>query len=301
MRKLFFRLFVFAILFIVIDQAIGFGLSTLVLRAKGGDTGRNNVIANSVKADIVLFGSSRCDHHYDPRIFTDSTGMSCYNAGHDGNGILMLYPYYKMMASRYTPKLIIYDLSSFDVAKDDYSKYLQWLRQFYGRPVVDSMVWDINPREKYKMVSQAYRYNGKALQIVADAIHPMQKDILGFKPLSGVIKHSYEKDTASAPTQIHIDPFKQKYLLRLITDCKHSGTKIVFVVSPTYGQQNRSAYFRAISDMCRRNNVPLLYYQTDRRFIHNPQYFSDKVHLNATGADAYTKTVVSEMREMGLL
>lgn len=296
MKKLLIRILIFLLLFAAIDRAVGEGLTALIAHAKGGDTGRNNEIADHVTADIIVFGSSRAIHHYDPRILGKDLGMTCYNAGRDGNGILMMYPYYKMLSARYSPKLIIYDLSGFDVDQDDHSKYLVWLRQFYGRPAVDSMVWDINPAERYKMLCQAYRYNGKSLQIVSDAIHPLQQDILGYKPLTGSLNYA-PPATDSAVGQKPIDPFKEKYLVRLIQDCKRSGTKLVFYVSPTYGHRHRSTHYAAIQRLCRSHGIPLFYHQNDRRFISDRRYFQDSVHLNAFGAEKYSEVVAREISQ----
>lgn len=298
MRRLFSRLFVFALLFVAIDFAIGKGFSQLVAKTKGGDTGKNNEIADKTRADIILFGSSRCDHHYDPRIIADSLHESCYNAGRDGNGILLMYPYYQMLSSRYQPKMILYDLSGFDLEEDDHAKYLEWLRQFYGRLVVDSMVWAINPDERYKMMCQSYRYNGKGLQVISDAIHPIQQDIFGYKPLEGALDYDPPKDTTSVCVQKPIDNFKEKYLVRFIQDCKRSGTKLIFFVSPTYGQTRRSVYYEAILHLCRKYGVPFFYHQNDRRFVYNRKYFRDCSHLNHIGAEQYTKLVVTEINKL---
>lgn len=299
MKKLFLKLFLFALLFVVLDQAIGRGLAVLASKAKGGDTGRNIEVADRTTADIILFGSSRCVHHYDPRVFTDSLGLTCYNAGRDGNGILMLYPYYQMLSSRYRPQLILYDLSTFDVAEDDHSKYLEWLRQFYGRPAVDSMVWDINPAERYKMLSKAYQYNGKGLQIVSDAVHPLQDDILGFRPLFGDMTGHAALPPEPPTSPKEIDPLKAKYLNRLVQDCKQQGTKLVFFVSPLYGCARRSEYFVAISRLCRKNGIPLFYHENDHHYVFNPRLFKDASHLNETGAEQYTRQVIRELRSLG--
>lgn len=295
MKKLFTKLLLFAIIFITVDQLIGKGLSALVNNTKGGDTGKNNEIVDRTTAEIILFGSSRCDHHYDPRIIVDSLGRSCYNAGRDGNGILLMYPYYQMMSKRYQPKLIIYDLSDFDVAEDDHNKYLEWLRQFYGRPEATAMVWSINSNEKYKMLCQAYRFNGKGLQIISDAIHPIQQDVLGYKPLYGVL--DYEPESNFFIGQKPIDPFKEKYLIRFIQECKEKGTKLIFMVSPTYGQMIHSEYYEAIYSLCKRMEVPFFYHQNDSQFVHNRNLFKDSVHLNHIGAEEYTKSIISEIRD----
>lgn len=279
-------------------MAIGKGFSTLIAKTKGGDTGKNNEIVDRTTAEIILFGSSRCVHHYDPRIITDSLGMSCYNAGRDGNGILLMYPYYEMLSKRYEPKLIIYDLSGFDVTVDDHSKYLEWLRQFYGRPIVDSMVWAINPDEKYKMMCKSYRFNGKGLQIISDAIHPIQQDVSGYKPLYGALSYEPKKDVSLDDTEKPIDPFKERYLIKFIKDCRNNGTKLIFIVSPSYGQNKRSPYYSAISKLCHRYEVPFFYHQTDSNFVNNKAYFKDAAHLNNVGAEKYTKMVIREIKSI---
>lgn len=298
MKKLFIKLFLFAIIFFVLDQAIGASLTVLVGRASGGDTGRNTFIADKTTAQVILMGSSRCIHHYDPRMIADSLGWSCYNAGRDGNGILMMYPYFKMLASRYTPKLIIYDLSTFDEDKKDNSKYLVWLRQFYGRPVVDSVVWAINSDERYKMLSQAYRYNGKALQIVSDAFHPQQHDILGYRPLQGSMSYS-PKITPDKATSEELEPLKRHYLIRLIQDCKNRGIKLVFMISPTYGHYWKSPFYDSITSLCKENGVPFFYYENDPEFITNKNLFKDSSHLNEKGATKYTNVVIERLRSLG--
>ena len=154
----------------------------------------------------------------------------------------------------------------------------------------------INPTERYKMMCHAYRYNGKGLQIISDAIHPVQQDILGFKPLVGALDYAPKKDTSPVSVQKPIDKFKEKYLIRLIQDCKRKGTKLVFYVSPMYGQEKRSVYYDAIVSLYRKYDVPFFYHQTDKRFVYNRNYFKDGVHLNNIGAEQYTKLVVTEIK-----
>ena len=296
MKRFFLKIFIFVIVFVIIDQLVGLCSSTLIAHAKGGDTGKNNIIVDSITADVVLFGSSRCNHHYDPRIIQDSLYMTCYNAGRDGNGILMMYPYYELLSQRYQPKVIIYDLSSFDYVTDDHAKYMEWLRQFKGRPAIDSMIYDINPQERYKMMCCAYRINGKGLQLISDAIHPIQQDIMGYKPLDGTISYTPEKETESDNSAKHIDVFKEKYIIRLINDCKRHGTKLFFVVSPTYGQKKYSPYYKALTNLCKQYNVPLFYHENDKNFISNGQLFKDHAHLNHIGAEKFTRMIIKEVR-----
>lgn len=295
MKKFLVRALLFAILFIAMDQIIGMCMYGIISRAKG-DTGKNNLIANAITADVVLFGSSRCSRHYDPRIIEDSLGFTCYNAGLDGNGILLMYPLYQLISQRRNPKLVIYDLNEFDYAEDDHNKYLEWLRYLTGKPAVDSMIYALNPAEKYKLMCKAYRFNGKCLKMISDAIRPQQKDIMGYKPLTGSIPYAPQTSPEARKPNKEIDPFKAKYLMRMVRDCKRNGTVLIFVVSPTYGQEDVSEYYSALRNFCVQNEVPLLYHENDKKFVYTAQYFKDHSHLNHVGAELFTRMIIGEVK-----
>lgn len=116
-----------------------------------GDTARNEYIANKVTAPVLIFGSSRAIHHYDPRIFKDSLEVDCYNCGQDGMGIVLFYGRYKMITQRYIPKLIIYDaLAGFDIAENDNYGYLTWLKPYYQNAGIDSIFGKLNRKNVIK-------------------------------------------------------------------------------------------------------------------------------------------------------
>lgn len=104
------KVLLFAVLILGIDVAVGGTLSHMVSQTKGGENGRNNYICDEVNADILIFGSSWAIHHYNPVILSDSLGMTCYNCGMDGNGIILNYGRYQMICQRYLPKVIITDV-----------------------------------------------------------------------------------------------------------------------------------------------------------------------------------------------
>ena len=126
---------------IVIDCVIGTMFSTLLAKAKGGNNARNNYINDYTTQDILIFGSSRAIHHYHPTIISDSTDMTCYNCGQDGNGVILNYGRLLMIGKRYKPKMIIYDVqNTFDLtAGEDNHKYLAWLKAYYDHEGVDNI------------------------------------------------------------------------------------------------------------------------------------------------------------------
>ena len=190
MKKLIAKSTLFIVLVLIIDFFSGSIFTFLRLHSVGGDTNRNEYIANKLNDDIIIFGSSRAIHHYDPRIIEDSLDMTCYNCGNDGMGIILFYARYKQITERYIPKLILYDVTSgFDIQPGDNSKFLSWSRPYYDQPGVDSIFWKIDHLERIKMISNMYRYNSKILQMVADNLTPLRIDFKGYRPHTGIMKH----------------------------------------------------------------------------------------------------------------
>ena len=74
----------------VVDFSLGRTFHFLQARA-GGITGAEYYVCEKVTEDIIIMGSSRASHHYVPEIISEELGMSCFNAGRDGNGIILQY------------------------------------------------------------------------------------------------------------------------------------------------------------------------------------------------------------------
>lgn len=201
MKKFVRNILIFFAVVAVIDVAFGFACRYLNSHAKGGDTKLHYFVTNECEADILIFGSSRAFHHYDPRIIEDSLGMSCYNCGTDGNGVVFLYSRLLMMTERYTPKVIIYDIcKSFDVDEGDNMKYFKWQKRYYDKPGVSDVFEIVSTNEKYKMWSQLYSYNGDFIQMLMDNIHPMQEfNVGGYRPVNKTM--TYDPKIGDNPKQ----------------------------------------------------------------------------------------------------
>ena len=111
MKKFILHILVFFAIVTAVDYVAGKVFRYIQIKA-GGRTGAEWYACKEMKEDIIIMGSSRAIHHYVPRIIADSLGMSCFNAGQDGNGIILQYGRWKMISERYTPKLIIYDVNT---------------------------------------------------------------------------------------------------------------------------------------------------------------------------------------------
>lgn len=204
--------------------------------AKGGYVGHHNYILNQSNEDMLIFGSSRAIHHYNPQIIEDSLGMSCYNCGQDGNGIVLFYGWWQLMKDRHLPKLIIYDVNpDFDLFAGDNIKYLGWLRSEYDNDNVKPIFEDIDPTEKYKMQSMMYRYNSKFLQNMIDFVHPIfQINPNGYLPLKGEMDRMKIKETSNEKKGCLYDSLKLVYMEAFVKEVKEYDIHLIIVASPVW-------------------------------------------------------------------
>lgn len=297
MRRFFVRIIIFFAVVAMIDVAFGFVCRYLNSHAKGGDTQNHYYIAKECDKDILIFGSSRAIHHYDPKIIEDSLAMSCFNCGVEGNGIVYQYSRLLMMTERYTPKMIIYDIQQgFDISVGDNSKYLKWQKRFYDTPGISEVFDLVSPIEKWKMKSKLYQYNETFVQMLMDNIHPIQElSYGGYRPKKAYMGYV---PVIKEPEQLTVwDSVKKECMVSFVELCKQLGIKLIFVYSPSYGGI-RPSCDNIVKKFVSENNIVLLDFYSDPYFCMNKDYFYDSVHMNETGATEFTKKIVSELKKL---
>lgn len=295
MKKFLFKVGLFLLTLFVFDRSLGMVFSYMTDNAKGGYIGHHKYVTDKVNEDVLIFGSSRAIHHYNPKIITDSLGLTCYNCGQDGNGIILFYGLWQMIKEHHKPKLIIYDIcQTFDLYKGESNqRYLGWLRGDYDRVGIKPIFTTIDPSEEYKMMSMLYRYNSKFMQVLTDYTHPIFRiEGNGYLPLKGEMDRMKIRDINKKMSQPHVDSLKIYFINKLIDEL--DGVKIIFVVSPTwYGSSNDT--YQPIKEICHRRKIHFLDYSIDKKYIHQYQYFKDGTHLNDAGADEFTRDLIKEL------
>lgn len=270
----------------------------MLAHTNGGINGRNNYICNEVNEDVLVFGSSRAQHSYNPEIISDSLGLSCYNCAQNANGIILAETRYQLILQRYTPKMLIYDITpNFDfLGGEDNHKYLGWLRAYYDKNGVSDVFETIDKTEKYKMISKMYRHNSKFLALISDYIHPLTgMGKKGFRPYHEEMDTMKLRNrTSKKEAPIIYDSVKLYYLKKLIEDSKY--TKVVFVISPWwYGAD--SVIYQPIHKLCSEYNIPYIDFSNHPKYVHHNEFFKDGSHLNAKGADEFTRDLVIEIKK----
>ena len=93
-----------------------------------------------------------------------------------------------------------------------------------------------------------------------------------------------------------MDTLKIDCLERIAKE-KKRGCSIIYVISPTYRTIDKRDY-DVVRDICKRNNIHLLEYENDKRFIGKEELFYDGSHLNDDGAIMYTKILASDVKRI---
>lgn len=293
MRKFFINIAIFAATIVAIDFCFGLGMDYLNSHAKGGGVAKRNYISKKSTEEIMLFGSSRMAHHYVPKIIEDSLGMTCYNCGEDGNGIILSYGFLKMILERYTPKMIIYDFEAFDLYKDDNMKYISLLKTYCHEPGIMDIITTVSYKDKWKLKSNLYRYNSVGIRTLGSFIAKGKDNNKGYVPLKKVM--DYEPDLR-VYSELEVDSVKLSMLKSFIEECKKRNIDLVFTLSPRYMGATYGVKYPEIREICIQYDIPFLDYYGDKAISETKGLFQDQTHLNNKGAELFTKELVCSLK-----
>lgn len=298
MKKFILKILLLFAIVAVGDVIFGICMDHVYKSVKSGGQGRSNHIANEVKADIVVFGSSRAIHHYNTLLMQDSLGMTTYNCGEEGNGILLDYGRLLMLKKRYTPKIIIVDITpSFDLLKSSDGLNMEWLRPFYDYDGIKELFHDFDSNERYKMLSSTYKYNSFFFMRIASYLsgNELVEKENGFIPTKGFMNPKKKNILKDLP--IEYDSLKVEYLQKFISLANDS--KLYFIISPVWYdlRTKRAEETKLLKDICEEKDIPLIDFTYDTKYIGNDSLFLNGTHLNGKGADEFSKDVVKIIRQ----
>lgn len=283
------KLLLFLLLLFLLDQSVGLVLKYYYFRCKSGENQQRTYSLLHTNEDFLIVGSSRASHHYVPRILKNSLGMSVYNTGYDGEEILSWYATLLGVFQRYTPKVILLDLT---FLKSGDKETLAHFYPYYGLcETFDSLFLLRSPFERIKMQSSVYRYNSKLASIVSGNILTYESDG-GYFPLYGKLKVPLNDEVYE---QNVILPYKLIYLRKCIELILAHDVKLFLAVSPAYYRTMPD--FSEIEEMTKEYKLSFLNHFADTCFITEPGLFQDRTHLNKWGAINYTSIVASEIKQ----
>ncbi len=293
------RLGIFAATVFVLDLAAGTLLRHYYFKQQSGPLYQTTYSMETATPDIMIFGSSRANHHYVPEVFEEELGMSYYNAGKDGNQIHYHYAVLESVLKRYTPKIIILDVASKDIIKFDesYDRLSSLLPYYKTHPEIRPMANLKSRFEKYKLVSASYPFNSIMLNILKGNSNARdEKNDKGYIPLNKIWTAPLAADPYQQPEEI--DSLKLQYFEKFIETCKNAGVKLYVAFSPIYIRYDQPPVaLQVVGEICRKYEVPFYDYSKDQEFLSNPSLFSDRSHLNGKGAAVYSEKIAKEIKK----
>ena len=296
MKKFLLKVILFFAILVCVDFISGYFFDFLHRHAKGGSTAQNEYIANGMKDEVVIFGSSRSVHHYNPYILADSLGVSVYNCGEKGNGAILSYGRFKMMTSRYKPQLIVYEVTpGYDYfVWDPYKKYLGNLRQYYDKPgikeIFNTFDDDLSP---IRMQSRMYRNNSRLIQEVFDNL-VYRDNNRGYMPLYGSI---YDPNAGgNVKREYVIDTLKLQCMETLFKEIQADNIPIVMAISPVYRNAEGPEMYEEAYRISKEYNIPVVDYRDFEPISSDSSYFQDGVHMNTKGAELFSSLIASDLK-----
>ena len=298
LRKLFF----FFVLIFLLDYSIGNILKYFYFRQDSGLQYRTTYSIEKTKADILIFGSSRANHHYDPRVFEKRLNFSFYNAGRDGNYILYHLAVLKAVLKRYSPKIVILDFvaDEFQKNEDSYSRLSSLLPYYKSHTEIRSIIELKSRFEKVKLLSSIYPYNSSLFTIAVGNTEFNKKrseDIQGYVPLTRVWNETIQADMSLISYEI--DSNKIKAYESFIHNCIKSEVKLYIVCSPYFIRSNHINYSVKIGqEIAKKYNIDFFDYSRDSVFINNSKLFADILHLNEKGAKVFSNLLMDNIENI---
>ncbi len=293
------KIMVFFAIVAVIDFYVGFVGSYLQSHAKGGGTRKTNDLVKNDQHDILIMGSSRACHHYDAPFLSGTLGLDVFNAGYDGNGVILSYGLLYMMLERYQPKLIIFDVEpTFDInvyaADNGNKRYITPLKPYYRDAGVSEVIKDVSEEEWLKSYSGMMRYNTTIISKALDYVQCGGVSNKGYIPLKGVYTGEPNKKKGDVPKR---DAFKLEYVEKLLLLAQSKNVQIAVVASPKYGQKNADDV-QPVIDICAKHNIPFIDYYANEEFMQHEDWFVEPMHLNEVGAREFSMQMTKEIEKI---
>lgn len=293
------KLLLLIVVIVLLDFSLGSLFRYLYFHQKKGELYRITYAMEQSNEDLIVYGSSRADHHYHPEIFKKRLQLSFFNTGLEGEHIFFQYALLKGTLKRFTPKVVILDFTAGEFKKDreSYDRISNLLPYYDNHPEIRSILELRGPYEKYKLLSKLYPYNSEFIQVARNVMATRQTkedDTEGYFPLYGITHDP--RVHIRFPEAYPTDTNKIKAYTAFITDCRKAGAELFIICSPYYQDAENEEYSIVLGkQIAKKYGVDFLDFSHNTRFSNTADYFSDPGHLNDTGARLFSDLVIDSI------
>lgn len=289
-----FKALLFFALVFSMDFVFGKALSYYYFKQSSGLQYRTTYSIEQTSADVLIFGSSRANHHYFPEIFERNLKHTYYNVGRDGNFIFYNYAILKSVLKRYKPKTIILDFTKIEFIQEpsSYDRLSVLLPYYKTHPELREIIELKSKYERVKLLSQIYPYNSSLLTILAGNSEFNKKrknDVKGYiaidRKMSDTLNFSHVESVHN------LDSLKVRYYQSFINECLSSKIEIFIVCSPLFNKPVDERCLDLGKRIAKKSKVPFFDFSVDSIFTGRSDYFADPEHLNILGSKVFSERV----------
>ena len=259
----------------------------------------SRIFEHQLDSSIMIFGSSVANREFDPAMFSDSTGMSCYNMGIPGTSFAQVEPLVQELATYSTRCSCV--VFACDLGFIANNRQILKPHLFYAY-LNDSFMYDalhrIEPwkvwRARYIPGYQLVLFNKEFYQNIIET--PVD-DRGGFSPRAW----QWVKDSPLPPNYASFSKVIYEEFKRTIGQLTRKHIKVILVLNPEYIESYEKVtnlpfimqkYRELIS-----KDVYLLDHSNDSINRHREYYYNFR-HLNETGARIFSAQVGHEIRQI---
>ena len=266
--------------------------------------GWNDIIYDSINADLVVLGSSRAWVQYDTYIIDSMLQTNSYNLGIDGSPLnrqMLKYKIYSHFQSK-SPKVMIVNIDFWSVSRrtgyqrDQFFPYL--LNRYTRNEFIKDEPFSIG--ELFLPMFRYYKQGVYSVYLESNIDHNLFKGYAGMdwewdgSGFSRISSFHFNKDEAVAK---EFDDF--------LKELKNQKVRIVFVCAPLYFGitkivDNLFEYYETIQSYSDKYEIPILDY-FNYYLSYDTTYFYNAMHLNKTGAELFTIQLCHDLDSLGIL
>lgn len=303
-KKIIFKLMKFLIILLIVDSIVGSFAKRIYFNQKTGKQARITKSLQVVDDEILFFGSSRAARHYNPKIFENELGVSCYNTGVKGQGILFQSILLEIILKRTNPQLIILNIDESTLYKSNraydrirdinpyYSDYPEIIKPYLS---MKSSLVDL------KLFLKSFQYNSTIVHAIKYYFFP-QEDIKGFLPLYGEIKANQNKIDVKSNQGKILDENFINALYSFVYASQKYNFKLIFIKSPNlrYYDFSKSESINKIKEISEKNQIPFVDFSNNEIFLEKYSLFYDNSHLNIKGSDLLSNLLAEKIKSLNI-
>lgn len=292
---------------IIVSIPFDYAFSNYLTHSKARKyVGWNDIIYDSVNADLLVLGSSRAWVQYDTHIMDSILSTNSYNLGIDGSALnrqMLKYRIYEHYQKQH-PKAVIINVDYMSTLGNTIGyEREQFFPYLLNNQFTREEMRETEPFSFGELYLPMFRYYKRS---VYSTFLENNRDTTLYKGYEGKEKDwdgskYLEIDTWHFTNNKEIERNFDRFLGHL----KEQNVRVVFVCAPvyiglTYKVDNLPEFYETFQSYSNKYQIPMLDY-TYYYLSYDTTYFYNATHLNKTGAELFTTKLCHDLDSLGIL